>query len=379
MKDVLRAILHVSYPITSVIDMFHILRNYWKKIRANAALLSWETLLYIVIAHMGFTWLLLLGCGEQLLVGRDSFFYFYMTTALTVGYGDLSPKTEYGRLVTALWLMPGGISITAALIGKIGGNLISFWRMGMNGKRSYTGKYFDHTVIVGWNPPRTMQMIKLLLPEMKKDETLVLVASDEMENPFPEDILFVRGETCSSDEVLNRAAITEAKNVIVYGKSDEETLTIALSVAALNPKAHIVAHFEDTSKATLLKRHCHGVETLSDITIEMLIRSTRDPGSSIVTAELVGNATGPTQYRAEIPARFVGMTGEQLFVTLKAKYDATLIGVSVGDSHQVTLNPPFQSKVHAGTMFYIASGRVDFESKKEHVKVLETLLRSEYT
>lgn len=341
--------------------MPYIFQNFWKKIRVSAAVVSWKVMCLFALLHMVITWFLLFLCNEDTLITRDSFFYFYMTTALTVGYGDLSPKTELGRLVGALWLMPGSISITAALIGKIAGNIVTIWRKGMNGQRDYTGKIEGHIAIIGWHPPRTLQMVALLLSEVSHREKLLLAISEEMENPSPENILFVRSENLASSDLLTRAAIKDAKKVIIYGKSDEETLTVALSVSALESKAHIVAHFEDPSKASLLKRHCPEIEVLADLTIELLVRSAQDPGSSLVTAELVGNLSGPTQYSAPVPAKYQGITSKELLVRLKADYDATLVGLASSSSPgTVQLNPPANQTVQAGFMYYISSTRLQF-------------------
>lgn len=45
-------------------------------------------------------------------------FYFCSVSLTTVGYGDLTPKTDAGKLITSLYLFIG-ISIIAALINNL--------------------------------------------------------------------------------------------------------------------------------------------------------------------------------------------------------------------------------------------------------------------
>lgn len=47
--------------------------------------------------------------GEQHLIAAATFIYFYLTTTLTVGYGDLLPQTSAGRIFVATWIMLGAL------------------------------------------------------------------------------------------------------------------------------------------------------------------------------------------------------------------------------------------------------------------------------
>lgn len=340
--------------------MPYLFRKFWRIIKVNAGEVTWRVMWLVLAGHFISTWLLLVIAGEDSLISRDAYLYFYITTAMTVGYGDLSPKSEAGRLIAALWLMPGGISIMAALVGKVAAVLVQRWRRGMLGQRDYTGDISNHTVILGWQGERTLNMVRLLLDELPKDEKLILAVNANMENPLPDAILFVRAEHLAGKDVMQRAAISNAKKILIYGASDEETLTIALCVTAEQTKAHIVAHFEDAGKAGLLKAHCPNIEVLTDITVELLVRSAQDPGSSLVTNELVSTLSGPTQYCSPIPAKYVGLQYAALLAQLKQEHDATLVGLANNAKGAgVVLNPPAAQIIAAGQwMFYISSKRL---------------------
>jgi voltage-gated potassium channel len=48
-----------------------------------------------------------------------SSFYFSVVTLATVGYGDLTPTTDFSRLITAIYILVGA-SIALASLGIIG-------------------------------------------------------------------------------------------------------------------------------------------------------------------------------------------------------------------------------------------------------------------
>ena len=56
----------------------------------------------------------------------DSFYFCFITLA-TIGYGDLSPSTDVGKLVTVIYSI-AGLGIMAALISSIATQRLSAYR-----------------------------------------------------------------------------------------------------------------------------------------------------------------------------------------------------------------------------------------------------------
>ncbi|MCF5991465.1 potassium channel family protein, partial [Xanthomonas perforans] len=106
-------------------------------LRRHVRRVSWGMVALALLAHMGLSWLLLLWAGEHKLVGLDAFPYYYMTTATTIGYGDLSPGSVAGRYIAAFVLMPGAVALFATVLAKTSGVLITFWRRHHMGKMAY--------------------------------------------------------------------------------------------------------------------------------------------------------------------------------------------------------------------------------------------------
>lgn len=148
--------------------------------------------------------------GEEKLLSMSAWTYYYVTTAITVGYGDLSPASDLGRWFAALWLMPGSVALFAALIGKITQFVVEIWRKGMLGKDSF-GNLRDHTLILGWHGEQTEKMVDLLCQDpLTASRPIVLCAIQDMENPLPERVHFVRGESFAYPALLQRAGVLGA-------------------------------------------------------------------------------------------------------------------------------------------------------------------------
>ncbi|ODU34584.1 MAG: hypothetical protein BGP24_08145 [Lysobacterales bacterium 69-70] len=326
----------------------------------HLALLSWGVLFAVVLLHSLVSWELMLLAGEEKLVAPTDWFYYYLVTATTIGYGDLSPQTPAGRWVAILWLLPGGVTLFAMFIGKATTGLIDTWRRRAMGKHSYPGMS-GHTVIVGWMGRDTLRMLDLLAQDsVTDDEGVVLVASDEMENPRPEHIRFVRVESLADPSCYRRAGIAAAGRIIVNAATDEQTLAAAFAVLANKPAGHVVATFDRGDTCAVLKAHYPAVECVLPLHVEVLVRAAQDAGSSIVAAELLSVAHGATQFSLRVPEVAQTLTYGKLFSAFKHELGVTLLGYTATVGAEPRLNPPDSDQVAANaTLYYIADQRVD--------------------
>ena len=74
-----------------------------KRLHVRISKLSWDVVFLLTAAHFAISWVALGAIGGEDIAADNIFWYFYATTATTVGYGDYSPTTEAGRLVTVLF------------------------------------------------------------------------------------------------------------------------------------------------------------------------------------------------------------------------------------------------------------------------------------
>ena len=331
------------------------------RINQHMLRLSWSGLGTAFFVHFTLSWSLLELAQETHLTAPRIFYYFYLVTASTVGYGDLSPHTDLGRLIVSLFIIPGGISLFATMVGKVTTRFVEAWRQTMKGQLDFSGQLKDHLVIMGWHQDSTKRMLQLIFGDKRRvKRDIVLVATQDMENPDPKRIHFVAAGNLASEDACQRAAVKDASRIIISGWNDENTLTTALKLIATGTSAHIVCHFSNPEKASLLKAHAPMVECHISKTVEMLVRSAQDPGSTRIQNQLLNTLTGPTQFSVQVPEDFEGCCFKDIIAYFKLEKDALVLGLADSvHGDDLVLNPTGNHPVVAGQLvYYMSSERV---------------------
>jgi len=229
----------------------------------------------------------------------------------------------------------------------------------MKGREDYSDKQ-DHVVVFGWHGDRSRRLIELLLVEEAAAENgLVLVSGVLTENPMPEAIQFVKVEALSSAEASQRSAVAQAKVALILGEDDDETLAAALAVGALPTVPRIVAYFQTTGPADLLRSYCPTAEAQESLSIELMARSAYDPGASRLQRIMLSSLDGPTQYSFTVSDGAKSTDCAAALTALKTKCDATLIGVQHAGTDDLIMNPSATCTINAkDRVFYIADHRL---------------------
>jgi voltage-gated potassium channel len=317
----------------------------------NAFLL---VLIYTIVMYVGYRL-----TGEQALTEEFiDFIYFLAVTGSTVGYGDMSPQTNAGQLFTAFLVIPMSLALFGLIIGKVLSAFSALWFRQFKGKHHVN--LSNHIVVIGYNRDRTPHLVQMLKREEKQRE-IVLISVEQDQNPLPDAVEFINVHGFTDVGDLQRANISEASCLVVDTDSDEMTLTISLFVAQMNPNAHLVAHFIDDVKCQILSAHYPNSECISNLSTELLAKSVIDFGSSLIHSELVSAHKGQTQYSIQVPESCTSFALNELFLTFKQDFEATIIGVR--DRHgEVHINQKLDQPIHAGdTLFYIADERIEFK------------------
>ena len=177
-------------------------------------------------------------------------FYFTLVTASTVGYGDLTASSQFGRLFSMSVLLTGVASFGVAL-GTLLGPLIEARLATALG--NMTDKQLDllenHYVVTGHG-----DLTEPILENLEGREAVVVV-----ENPDDAKRLRDRGHEVvtadpSDEEPLRRLHIERARGLIVATNNDAEDAMVILTARELNPDLRIVAAATDRENVRKLKR-----------------------------------------------------------------------------------------------------------------------------
>ena len=331
-----------------------------KTVYARVSRVDWDALAALALIHLAISYFLMRQFETGEITEKIAFWYFYVTTATTVGYGDVAPKTEAGRLLTTLWIMPGGIVLFTVFIAKFVHFIGNRWRKRMRGESDYSFLK-GHFVILGWQGRSTQRMIEEIVGDVVAERReIVLCSTKEIENPLPELVKFVRDKSLNAAELHRRAGVAGAAVIIALGHDDNDTLAAALAAGAANRSAHLVAHFEQQSFADLLIAHCPKAEAMVSMSMEMMVRSAQDPGSSRIHQDLLSVGKGPAQFSMCVPQTAPALQYGALLALLKDRHDATLLAVA-DDSfgRGLQLNAPVGHAIAPGSViYYMAPARI---------------------
>ena len=322
--------------------------------------MHWSTLVLVLFFYMATSWLALYLSNETELIG-SSFPYWLIVTASTVGYGDLSPSTLAGKYVTTLFVIPFGLSLFAVAVGRIAAYAAFIWRKGIMGLKPLDIE--GHILVLGCHDKRTIRLVRLLLKEESLhtiQRPIVLCVADEMENPFPREIQFVKVDSFSDDNGMNHACVFKAACIVIANATDEESMTSALYCNGVNHVAHTIVYFDNEKLTSILKKHCPSIEVTPSVSVEMMAKAAVDRGSSVLHQRLLNASDGMTQFSAVLPSNCKPIAIKSLFVDFKQRYDATLIATAtVEGADTLKLNPALDSMVSEGsTIYYIAKNRI---------------------
>lgn len=333
----------------------------WQRAYVSIATLSWSVLGLCFAAHALLSYALFSAAGEADLVASPiTFIYFYMTTATTVGYGDLSPGGDAGRLANVLVVLPGSIALFTVLLGKAVAGMSAFWRRRLQGLGDFSERS-GHTLVVGWQGARSRRIIEGLLDDGQTGMLrVVLLARGLDSNPMPDEIDFVAVDQLGNRSGFLRAGAANAQTIIIRGADDDETLAATLAGSSAAPQAHIVAHFHEEAAADLIRHQLPNVEVISSIASGLLVRAARDPGASQLAALMFSDQTVDTAYSLRVPAGAGPLAYVDVMLAFKRHHSLTLIGRCRDGQSKVDLNCAADCTVTAGdTLFYIADRRAD--------------------
>jgi voltage-gated potassium channel len=334
-----------------------LIRRLVMRVADSAAQMTWPMTALFALAHILSCYLALGLIGESDLVATwPTFIYFYVVTSSSVGYGDLSPATEAGRLFAATWLVPGGFAVFGLVIGKIISTIKTGVQKKMNGLGNFAHKQ-GHIVVVGHIPGQTDRLLEETT-RLHGTREVMIVATQDLSNTLFGSQIFIRATSLSSEADLRRAGVVGADFVVILAGTDDESLAAALAVGALDPKGHCVAYFREQSPARLVESHCPNIDVVTSTSVEQVARALSDPGAGQVLRFLVNTDEGATLNSMTIQgAKEIKVA--DLMARLLKRHGATLIGYrSSRDAAPVLSLTPEMILEEGQTIYYIADHRI---------------------
>jgi voltage-gated potassium channel len=293
--------------------------------------------------------------ADNEITGVGDYWWYFIVTAATVGYGDLFPTSVAGRLVGA-YVIVGGIVTLTLLFTSLADRLASARSKRLKGAVPLDLR--DHVVVLGYTAGRTERIVKELTVEDRMH--VVVCAWDAVpEHPMPEDprVHFVRGDLTNAD-VMTRACVDRARTAVIDGRDDNESLAIAVAVDHANPDIHMVAALRDLRRREHLGYVNPHVQCVQWHLPFLLTEEATDPGITQVYNDLMSAGGHGNTYSMRLPAGFPHTTVGACQTWLGQTFGATLLAVRT--SGELTVSPPWETPLQQGmTLYYVARERIE--------------------
>ena len=238
--------------------------------------------------------------------------YYTTVTLSTTGYGDIAPVSDQARLVNAFIITPLRIAFLVLLIGTTlevlaqrGREMfrIARWRKHMG----------HHVVVIGYGTKGRSAVETLVNNGLERDHVIIVDPSPEALADAHADQLAVITGDATRREVLRRAGIATADQVIVTTDRDDTNVLATLTVRQLNPDAFIVAAVREQENAPLIRQSgADSVIISADAVGRLLGLSTLSPTLGTVMEDLLTYGEGLEVAERELLVTEVGVPPQSL-------------------------------------------------------------------
>ena len=284
-----------------------------------------------------------------------NYWWYFVVTAATVGYGDFFPASTAGHVV-GVYVIVGGIVTLTLLFTQLADYIQSIKGKRMRGIVELDVS--DHVVVLGYLPGRTERIISELTVEDRL--RVVLCAWEEVaENPMPESpaVAFVRGDLTNAD-VMRRACVDRARTALIDGRDDNETLAIAVAVDHSKPDIHMVAALRDLGRREHMGYVNPRVQCVQWHMPFLLTDEAIDPGITEVYNNMMSAGGHGNTYSVALPSGYPHTTFGDCQEHFGRTFRATLLALRDGD--RLAMNPEWDHPIgENATLYYIADRRID--------------------
>ncbi len=218
--------------------------------------------------------------------------YYTTVTLSTTGYGDIAPVEDRARLINAFIITPARIAFLVLLIGTTLEVLASQGREMFRVAR--WRKNMDHHIVVVGYGTKGRSAVETLIGNGLPKESIVIVDPNAtaMQDAHADGLAVVTGDA-TRREVLRRAGVAQADQVIITTDRDDSNVLATLTVRQLNPDAWIVAAVREQENAPLMKQSgANSVITSSDAVGRLLGLSSLSPTLGQVMEDLLTYGEG---------------------------------------------------------------------------------------
>jgi voltage-gated potassium channel len=267
--------------------------------------------------------------------------YYATVTITTTGYGDITPITPHARILNAVIVTPLRIGFLVLLVGTTLQVLANEGRRIFNDGR-WRKQMRNHVVVVGYGTKGRSAVDTLEANGCNPAQIVIIDGrASAVADANTRGYAAIEGDA-TRREILRRAEIIKAREVIITLDRDDSAILVTLTVRQLNPSAHVVVAVREDDNASLLRQSgANAVITSSEAVGRLLGLSATSPNLGTVIEDLLSSREGLEVGERQVTRDEVGLSpgqveGEAVLAvvrnkTLRRFYDPTVAKLETGD------------------------------------------------
>ena len=180
---------------------------------------------------------------------------FYMTviTISTVGFSEIKPLSQVGRIITVIVIV-SGISVLTYTLGQVARIFVEGELQSILGRRKLEkqiSKLNDHYIICGFGRIGT-----IICRELSDEDIPFVVIEQDSEKikQLEEDNFLYLNMDATLEEALLQAGIKKAKGIVTAVGSDADNVFITLTAKGLRPDIFVLARASDVQNESKILR-----------------------------------------------------------------------------------------------------------------------------
>lgn len=332
-----------------------------------SSFLSLSTALYLLLLE-------LIGAmaGFMILEGYNISEAFYMTiiTISTVGYTEVRPLSEDGRLFTSILILIN-IGVFAYLLAVFSYYIIQgeiFKKMHLNIIRSNIDKLSNHVILCGFG--KYGKEIAFHFKEHNISFVVIDKDPQEIEQiQKSEDKILYLQDDATHDEALLKAGIKRASAILTALPDDSDNVFIVLTARQLNPKINVISRaMHPKSQKKLLMAGANHVVMPEQIGGFYMATLVSKPGAveffSFITNESKSDIGFEELHYQKLPPACQGQSIRNL--AIRQVTGANIIGYVAPDGHYV-VNPSPDIALIPGSSFIVLGDHDQLQKLRTYI------------
>ncbi len=248
-------------------------------------------------------------------------FYWAVTTASTVGYGDVTPTNNIGRVI-AMGLMLVGIGMLGVFLATLSSIMFEF-KLGRILGTMESHFVEKHVVILGYS-----NLIKQSLDEILSEKDNITLVADIEKSPSNDiNFVFIKGDI-TDNKNIEKAKIDKAKLCIISDDDDSKTLISAITVRTKYKDTYIIALVVKKETAGALKEiGVNEVFATGSFSSKLLVKSVKIRGASNFFSQLMDEDFDEGLIEKNIPSSVIGKSFHDALFFIKEATGELFVGV----------------------------------------------------